>query len=78
MWRLFACCQRNLDLIKVVVDYANGHPIEVGISGGGIALILVILALISKKNKIIIGYRIIVRGISCRKDGVNCKADCII
>ena len=40
-----------IELIENVFNYANSHPVQVGISGGGIALILIVLAIVRRKIK---------------------------
>jgi hypothetical protein len=41
-----------IDLLKTIIDYINGHPIQTGISGCGIVLMLIFIAIIRRKLKL--------------------------
>jgi hypothetical protein len=41
-----------IDLLKTIIDYTYGHPIHTGISGCGIVLMLIFIAIIRRKLKL--------------------------
>ena len=40
-----------VQLVKSIIAYSRGHLAEVGVSGGGIVLLIIVLALIRKRTK---------------------------